>query len=174
MFKAVYSGRPRPAERARVRFGKGKRSYYMYMPEVYRNYKGKLIEFFGQYESDPRLVELFDSQKIIYGLSVKLIFRLKSKGDNPFYTLRPDIDNLFKAVTDSLFQSSVNLIDNGYEEDKDGQLILDVEGDPIPKFKQKIDDCRICHTEIIKLRVDTVEEEGFTVIIRNIGKDDTE
>lgn len=172
MFKVTYKGRPKPAERARARFNGGNKTYYMYTPEVYRKYKEELISFFNEYQDDPNLKRLFDPKKITYGLSVKLIFRFKGKGDNPFYTWRPDIDNLFKAVTDSLFQSKVNLLENGFKLDKDGNTMLDDEGIPIKKYKQKIDDCRICHTEQLKLRVDDEEKESFTIIVRNIGEEE--
>ncbi|WP_088841029.1 RusA family crossover junction endodeoxyribonuclease [Listeria sp. ILCC797] len=172
MFKVTKIGRPKPAERARARFNEGNKTFYMYMPQSYREYKSELIQFFNQYENDPNLQELFDRKKIIYGLSVKLIFRFKGKGYNPFYALRPDIDNLFKAVTDSLFESNINLIEDGYKTNKKGELLFDQDGKMIKKYKQKIDDSRICHTEQIKLRVDTEEEESLTIIIKNIGKED--
>lgn len=172
MFEAHYTGRPRPAERPRARFNSGRRSYYLYNPPEYQKYKAGLIDFFNKYEKDESLKEQFDPTKIVYGLSVKLIFKLYSKGKKPFYGKRPDIDNLFKAVTDSLFDSNVNLIPNGNETDKEGNLITDAEGKPIPKYKQKIDDSRIIHTEILKLRVDSKEEEGFSIVIRNVGKED--
>lgn len=172
MFEAHYSGRPRPAERPRARFSYDNRSYYIYNPPEYQKYKAVLRDFFNQYEDDAALQELFDPQEIVYGLSVKLIFKLRSKGNKPFYGKRPDIDNLFKAVTDSLFESNVNQIRNGNEQDKEGNLITDEEGNPIPKYKQKIDDSRIIHSEMLKLRVDYEEEEGITIILRNVGKED--
>lgn len=172
MFEAHYTGRPRPAERPRARFNQGNRTYYLYTPPAYQEYKSGLIDFFNEFEKDDSLKELFDPKEIVYGLSVKLIFRLKSKGKKPFYGKRPDIDNLFKAVADSLFESNVNLIPDGYEKDEEGNLITDSEGNPVTKYKQKIDDSRIIHTEILKLRVDSEEEEGFSIIIRNVGKED--
>jgi|SRR5690625_3239114 len=172
MFQAHYSGRPRPAERARARFSSGNRSYYLYNPPTYKKYKSGLIDFFNTYETDESLTELFDPKEIIYGLSIKLIFKLRSKGKNPFYAKRPDIDNLFKAVTDSLFESNVNLIRDGNKKDKEGDLVFDPKGEPLGKYKQKIDDSRIIHTEMLKLRVDTEEEEGFSITIRNVGKED--
>lgn len=172
MFEAHYSGRPRPAERPRARFNHNNRTYYLYTPPEYQKYKDGVRKFFNQYETDESLKELFDPNKIVYGLSVKLIFRLYSKGKKPFYGKRPDIDNLFKAIADGLFESNVNLYLDGNETDKEGNLITDEEGNPIPKYRQKIDDSRIIHTEQLKLRVDTREEEGFSVIIRNVGKED--
>src|SRR5699024_4783957 len=172
MFEAHYSGRPRPAERPRARFSADNRTYYLYNPPTYQKYKAGLRDFFNEYETDESLKELFDPSKIVYGLSVKLIFRLYSKGKKPFYGKRPDIDNLFKAAVDGLFESNVNLIPDGNEKDKEGNLIVDEKGNPIPKYKQKIDDSRIIHAEQLKLRVDTREEEGITIIIRNVGKED--
>ncbi|HFD1725843.1 TPA: RusA family crossover junction endodeoxyribonuclease [Enterococcus faecium] len=174
MFKIKYGKRPQPAERPRARFAKDKRSYYMYTPPNYQSYLKLLIESFNQYEKDPSFSELFDKKKIVYGWSVKIIFKLKGKGKNPFYGKRPDIDNLFKAVADALMETEANKIQNGYEVDENGNQYLDHQGLPIPKYKKKIDDSRIVHAELLKLRVDTEEEEGFTLIIRNVGKDDIE
>lgn len=172
MFEAHYKGRPRPAERPRARFSEDKRTYYLYNPPSYQKYKAGLTEFFNQFADQEELKELFDPKQLVYGLSLKLIFKLKSKGQKPFYGKRPDIDNLFKAVADSLFESDVNMIEDGNEQDKAGNLITDAAGNPITKYKQKIDDSRIIHTEMLKLRVDEEEEEGIKVVLRNVGKED--
>lgn len=172
MFQTHYAGKVRSAERSRARFSQENRTYFLYNPPTYEKYKTGLINFFNTYENDDSLAELFDPNKIVYGLSVKLIFKIKSRGKNPFHGRRPDVDNLYKAVADSLFQSNVNLIPDGDAMDKEGNLITDEHGNPMPKYKQKIDDSRIIHTEILKLRVDTKEEEGFSITIRNVGKED--
>lgn len=178
MFEVNWTGgRPQPVERPRVRFNEGNKTYYTYNPPNYAEYKETLKDFFNQYENDVLLEELFNPKKIVYGLSIKIIFRLwrsteEELDSNPFYTLRPDIDNLFKAVVDSLFQSNINQIPNGYVVDKDGNELLDENGEKIVKYKQKIDDCRVIHAEILKLRVETKEEEGFKLIIRNVGKEE--
>ncbi|MDT0112455.1 RusA family crossover junction endodeoxyribonuclease [Listeria booriae] len=172
MFRAVYQGRPKPAERARVRFSTGNKTYYMHIPETYRAYQNRLKEFFSQYAEDPDLKELFRARNLIYGLSIKLVFRLKGRGQHPFYQLRPDIDNLYKAVTDALFLSDVNIKHVGFEEDEEGNKILDNDGNPIETYKQKIDDSRVVHAELLKLRVDTEEEEQFTIVIRNVAEED--
>lgn len=171
MFRIEYNERPRPAERPRARFSDGSRSYYLYTPPAYAKYKQELIEFFNQYQDDQDLKELFDKKKLLYGLSVKVIFRfdVKKESDNPFYGMRPDIDNLFKAVVDSLFQSGVNRIQDGYEKDKTDQYVLDENGEKIPHFKQKIDDSRIVHTELLKLKATKESPQGFTLIVKNIG-----
>lgn len=171
MFRAEYKKRPQPAERARVRFSNNNRTYYMYTPATYEKYTQELISFFNQFSDDPNFVDMFDKKKLVYGWSVKIIFRFKGRGSKPFYGLRPDIDNIFKAVTDSLMRTEANLIFDGYATDEEGNRYLDKDFQPIPKFRKKIDDCRIVHTELLKLRVDTEEEEGFTIIIRNVGED---
>lgn len=174
MFKVTWEGRPRPAERPRARFSADKRTYFLYNPPTYQEYQKTLVEFFNKYQEEESLKELFDKKQLVYGLSVKLIFRIKHKGKIPFYGLRPDIDNLYKAVVDALFKSNVNQIENGYWVDKNGEFYLDADGNKTIKYKQKIDDSRVIHTELIKLRVDSEAEEGFTVILRNVGKEDIE
>lgn len=181
MFEVDYYGRPKPAERPRVRFSKGNKSYYTYNPPKYEEYKEGLIDFFNNYEKDDSLEELFNPKRIMYGLSVKIIFRLTMPIDwrkpdtkklNLFYTRRPDIDNLYKAVIDSLFQSNINQIPDGHVIDKEGNELLDEDGEKIIKYRQRIDDSRVVHTELLKLRVETEEEEGFNLIIRNVGKEE--
>lgn len=173
MFKAEYKGRPKPAERPRPRLGKNAKFYYMYNPPTYQQYKQELIEFFNQFESDKNFYELFDPKKVFYGLSLKVVFRFKASAQNPFYTKRPDLDNVLKAVQDALFQCKANLVEDGFMIDKgSGELILDENGQPIINYKQRIDDCRVVHFECLKLRVDTEEEEGFLVTLRNVGKDE--
>lgn len=172
MFKAEWKGRPKPAERPRTRFSKNKRSFYVYNPPSYYLYQKELVSFFSGFSEDDKLKELFDKKEIVYGLSVKLIFRLKGKGNLPFYGLRPDIDNLYKAVVDALFLSKCNQIENGILTDNEGNPICDRSGTPLIKYKQKIDDSRVIHTELLKLRVEEEEEQGFTIIIRNVGKED--
>lgn len=172
MYQIHYKGRPKPAERPRARFSLGNKNYYLYTPPSYEKYKRELIEHFNQFEKEEKFAELFEPKNIVYGLSIKIIFRLKGRGKQPFYGKRPDIDNLMKAIFDGLFQSNVNLIEDGIEIDKDGVPIMDSKGEPILHFKQKIDDSRIVHTETLKLRVDTEEEEGFQVVIRNVGEDE--
>lgn len=174
MFKTSWQGRPKPAERPRTRFSKDKKSFYVYNPPSHYLYQQELIRFFSQFKEEHSLVELFEKRHIVYGLSVKLIFRLKSKGENPFYGKRPDIDNLYKAVIDALFLSEVNQVEDGFLTDKEGNPIFDKKGNQEIKYKQKIDDSRVIHTEILKLRVDSAEEEGFTLVIRNVGKEDIE
>lgn len=172
MYKLSYQGRPRPAERPRVRFSLGNKNYYLYTPPTYEKYKNELIEHFNKFSKDEKFTELFEAKNIIYGLSIKIIFKLKGNGKQPFYGKRPDIDNLMKAIFDALFQSDVNLIEDGIETDKEGIPIVDANGDPIPRFKQKIDDSRIIHAESLKLRVDKEEEEGVYIVIRNVGEDE--
>lgn len=180
MFKVSWKGRPQPAERARPRFSKNKDSYYMYNPPSYQKYQKKLIDFFSKYSDDPELKKLFDKKRLIYGLSVKIVFRLvastgknqSSTGKNPFYGKRPDIDNLYKAVVDALFLSKGNQIEDGFLTDADGEPIVDSKGDSLIKYKQKIDDSRVIHTELLKLRVDDEDQEGFTIIVRNVGRED--
>lgn len=172
MYQIHYKGRPKPAERPRARFSLGNKNYYLYTPPTYEKYKRDLIEHFNKFENEKEFAELFDPKTLVYGLSVKIVFRLKGKGKQPFYGKRPDIDNLMKAIFDGLFQSNVNLIEDGIETDKEGNPVVDYKGVPLPHFKQKIDDSRIVHTETLKLRVDTEEEEGFHIILRNVGKDE--
>lgn len=172
MFKAEWKGRPKPAERPRPRFSKNKKSFYVYNPPNYYLYQKELINFFSSFSEEDNLKELFDKKTLVYGLSVKLIFRLKAKGKAPFYGLRPDIDNLYKAVVDALFLSECNQLEDGFLTDKEGNEIYDGKGSPLIKYKQKIDDSRVIHSEILKLRVDSEEEEGFTIVIRNVGKED--
>ncbi|HLQ96355.1 MAG TPA: RusA family crossover junction endodeoxyribonuclease [Pseudogracilibacillus sp.] len=172
MFETHYKGRPRPAERPRARFSSDSRTYYLYNPPSYQKYKAGLTEFFNQFSDDKNLQELFNPKELVYGLSLKLIFRLKGKGKKPFYGKRPDIDNLFKAVADSLFESNVNLIEDGIEQDKEGNTVTDAYGNPLTKYRQQIDDSRIIHTEMLKLRVDSEEEEGIKIVIRNVGKEE--
>ncbi|GAA3267941.1 hypothetical protein GCM10017706_32840 [Lactococcus lactis subsp. hordniae] len=70
--------------------------------------------------------------------------------------------------------SAVNQIENGYWVDKNGEFILDADGNKTIKYKQKIDDSRVIHTELLKLRIDSEAEEGFTITVRNVGKEDIE
>lgn len=172
MFKVSWEGRPQPTERARPRFAKNKKSYYMYNPPSYQDYQKRLVEFFSEYSEDPELKKLFDKKQLIYGLSVKIVFRLSSKGEKPFYGKRPDIDNLYKAVVDALFLSECNQVEDGYLTDSEGNQIVDSKGMPLIKYKQKIDDSRVIHTELLKLRVDDAEQEGFTLVVRDVGKED--
>lgn len=172
MYKINYYGRPKPAERPRVRFSLSNRNYYLYTPSTYEAYKMDLIAHFNQFEKDADFSCLFNPKKIIYGLSIKIVFRLKGRGKQPFYGKRPDIDNLMKAVFDALFQSKVNLVEEGIKLDKNGIPLLDNNGLPIRHFKQKIDDSRIVHTEVLKLRVNTDKEEGFHLVLRNVGKEE--
>ncbi|WP_252893792.1 hypothetical protein [Lentilactobacillus senioris] len=83
--------------------------------------------------------------------------------------MRPDIDNLFKGIIDSLFQSKVNQVLDGIETDKNGNPIHDEFGNDIPHFKQRIDDSRVVHTEMLKLKATEESPEGFTLIVRNLG-----
>lgn len=99
---------------------------------------------------------------------------MKSNGKNLFYGKRPDIDNLYKAVVDALFLSDVNQVEDGLLTDKEGNAVFDRKGNQKIKYRQKIDDSRVIHTEILKLRVDCAEDEGFTIMIRNVGKEDIE
>lgn len=175
MFSAEYFGHPRPAERPRARFSSNNSHYYLYTPPLYAAYKEELIAFFDQFANNTDLKELFDTKKIIFGLSIKIIFKLKGRisknNNNPFYGMRPDIDNLYKAVVDSLFQSSVNTYPDGFEQNKDGSPIVDENDVPILHFRQKIDDSRVIHTELLKLKVADSSEEGFKIIIKNVGKE---
>ncbi|MGP9052393.1 RusA family crossover junction endodeoxyribonuclease [Lactiplantibacillus plantarum] len=172
MFKVSWKGRPQPAERARPRFSKNKDSYYMYNPPSYQKYQKKLVDFFSEYSDDPELKKLFDKKRLIYGLSVKIIFHLASNGKNPFYGKRPDIDNLYKAVVDALFLSKCNQVEDGFLTDANGDPIVNSKGDPLIKYKQKIDDSRVIHNELLKLRVDDEDQEGFTLIVRDVGRED--
>src|SRR5699024_12010608 len=113
MFEAHYSGRPRPAERPRARFNHNNRTYYLYTPPEYQKYKDGVRKFFNQYETDESLKELFDTNKIEYDLSVKLIFRLYNKGKKTFYGNRSDIYNLFISILDGLIERYVNLYITG-------------------------------------------------------------
>ncbi|WP_132981489.1 RusA family crossover junction endodeoxyribonuclease [Pediococcus pentosaceus] len=172
MFKISWEGKPQPAERARPRFSRNKDSYYMYNPPSYQMYQRSLINFFSKFSEDPDLKALFDKKQLIYGLSIKIIFKIQSKGKNPFYGKRPDSDNLYKAVVDALFASKVNQLEDGYLTDKEGNYVFDSKGNPLIKYKQKVDDSRVIHHEVLKLRVDEFQEQGFIVVIRNVGKDD--
>lgn len=174
MFKVKWSGRPQSAERPRTRFRKDKKSFYVYTPPNYEKYKENLKLFFSSFIDDKSYNEIFDKKKIVYGLSVKIIFRFKTENANIFYALRPDIDNLYKAVVDGLFESDGNLYENGVLKDKQGNTIVDAEGKALINYSQKIDDSRVVHAELLKLRVDTEEEESFTLIVRNVGKEDIE
>lgn len=174
MFKVEYKGRPKPAERPRARFAKDNKSYYLYSPPTYAKYKDHLIQFFNKFSEEKEFQDLFDPKNINYGLSLKTVFRLKGNGKNIFYAKRPDIDNLFKGVQDAIFQSEVNQIEDGYLLDKEGSKIVSEDGEPLIKYRSKIDDSRVVHAEQLKLRVDTEEEEGIIIILRNIGKEDIE
>lgn len=174
MFKVSWKGRPKPAERPRTRFSKDKKSFYVYNPPSYYLYQQELIRFFSSFKEEPEMIEMFDKKNLVYGLSIKLIFRLKSSGKNLFYGKRPDIDNLYKAVVDALFLSDVNQVEDGLLTDKEGNAVFDRKGNQKIKYRQKIDDSRVIHTEILKLRVDSTEDEGFTIMIRNVGKEDIE
>lgn len=172
MFKVKWFGRPQPAERPRTRLRKDKKSFYIYTPPTYEEYKENLKLFFSSFKEDKSYKEIFDKKKIVYGLSVKIISRFKTGNANIFYALRPDIDNIYKAIVDGLFESDGNLYENGVLKDKQGNTIVDAEGKALIKYSKKIDDCRVVHMEVLKIKVDTEEEESFTLIVRNVGKED--
>lgn len=168
MWQMRYYGRPRGADRPRARFSSAGRHYYMYTSPDYTAYKNKLIDTFNGYVDDIDLQQCF-SNKFNAGLSVKIVFYLKGNGQKKLYGMRPDIDNLYKAVIDSLFESKINQIKNGFLVDNNGQFIFDKHGEKQLNFKQKMDDSRVVHTELLKIRVDELKQEGFLIKLRMIG-----
>lgn len=173
IFKTEFKGRPKPAERPRARFSKSGR-FYMFTPNSYKNYQKEVTEFFNKFADEPNFKDLFTPNKLVYGLSVTLIFKmtLKKKSANPFYGMRPDIDNLYKAVVDALFLNQVNMKEVGYQLDEEENVLFDEDGKPLIKYAQRVDDSRVVHTEQLKLRVDYKDEEGFFIKLRNVGKDE--
>lgn len=162
MWKADFKGfRPRPAERPRFNPTLGR----MFIPKSYEDYQEMLIGLFNQYTETENFAEIFDKKKIVYGLSVQVVFRLTGRGKSAFYRYRPDSDNLYKAVLDSLFFCDANTIETDTGE-------LDKDGNPVIKYHQKIDDSNVVHQSTLKLRVENEDEQGFSIIVKNIGKDE--
>lgn len=164
MFKVTIEGTPKSAKRPNYvpQFGR------VITPKDYREYKDWLIGEFNKYANDPELIEVLTKQK--YGLSVKLIYRFdRGASYQPFHRNRPDVDNLYKATIDALFQSDVNRIADGFVVDENGQPVDDGRGNKIVHYKQRIDDSQIVHNETWKLNIDpTKEKPSQTIIIRKI------
>jgi len=91
--KFTVPGRPVPMARPRVTM------HGTYTPKECRDYKG-LVKSFAVHAMNENEYCVFENEPL--ECRVRFIFPLPKSRKNPWATSRPDLDNLYKAVTDAM------------------------------------------------------------------------
>lgn len=129
----------------------------------YKTYKDRMIEEFNKYSDNEELKDILQNAK--YGINMKVIYKFDNARNKAiFKRQRPDLDNLVKATIDSLFESKVNNVFDGYDINEDT-------GYRKSKYHQIVDDSNIVRMELIKINTPK-EKVGQTVYLSKILEED--